>query len=85
MGREGEDWVFPRKIQRRIDNTKKETKREKEKERERERGENKKRIVGNSLRPLNVCSISMKLLRKPICLLDRINAIGFEYRNGGFN
>lgn len=27
--------------------------------------------------------ISMKLLREPICLLDRINAIGFEYRNAG--
>lgn len=25
----------------------------------------------------------MKLLREPICLLDRINAIGFEYRNAG--
>lgn len=58
------------------------TRRRKQNEKEKER-QKKKRIVGNSLRPLNVRSISMKLLREPICLLDRINAIGFEYRNAG--
>lgn len=53
---DGGDWVFSPKIQRRIDNTKKETKRERKREGERKRGERKKGIVGNSLRPLNVRS-----------------------------
>lgn len=40
---DGGDWVFSPKIQRRIDNTKKETKRERKREGERKRGERKKR------------------------------------------